>query len=126
MHDDKIPVKIFGQTYEILGNPGDGLYYATLAQYVEDKMKEIQENTNIVSSQKIAVLAALNICDELYQEREHKSSSSKNSGKRVEDLIKILDHVLEPGAGHPTPEPAPTRKTHPAPEKQTAEEGLLF
>ncbi len=94
MIEEKIPVIILGQTYEILGNPSDALYYNSLARYIEEKMKEIKQMTHIVSTQKIAVLAALNIADELFQERENKSSSSNSQEKKQEDLIKLLEQTL--------------------------------
>src|SRR5437868_7039490 len=94
MLEDKIPVKIFGQPYEILGNTSESLYYNSLARFVESKMKEIQDSANIVSSQKIAVLAALNIADELFRERENKSFSGKSVDKRAEDLIKLLEKAM--------------------------------
>lgn len=104
MFEEKIPMKIFGQTYEILGDPGEALYYNSLARFVEDRMKEILDHTNIVSSQKIAVLAALNIADELFQEREKKSLSGKSSEKKFDELIHVLDSALETAAKAP---PAP-------------------
>ena len=100
MLEEKIPVQILAQTYEIVGNPEDALYYNSLAQYVEIKMKEIQQHTNIVSSQKIAVLAALNIADELLQERNNKTDSGKSINKKHEELIQVLERVLQ------TPAPA--------------------
>ena len=95
MLDDRIPVTILGQSYEIVGNPADTLYYNSLAQYVEEKMREIQQATHIVSSQKIAVLAALNIADELFHERENKSHHNKSFDKKHVELIKLLDKILE-------------------------------
>lgn len=98
MIEEKIPVVILGQTYEILGNPSDALYYNSLARYVEDKMKEIQQLTHIVSTQKIAVLAALNITDELFQDRENKSNNNSSQEKKQEDLIKLLEETLKESA----------------------------
>lgn len=95
MYEERIPVNILGQTYEILGDPSDALYYNSLARYVEEQMRDIQKATHIVSSQKIAVLAALNIADELFQEKEKKSSGSKNSDKKCDEILHLLDTVLE-------------------------------
>lgn len=95
MYEERIPVNILGQTYEILGDPSEALYYNSLARFVEDKMREIQNATHIVSSQKIAVLAALNIADDLFQEKDTKSFASKSSEKKCEDIIELLDSVLE-------------------------------
>ena len=95
MIEDKIPVQIFGQTYEIVGNVSESLHYNSLARYVEAKMKEIQDSANIVSTQKIAVLAALNVADELFRERENKSLSGKSFDKKHDDLLRILNKALE-------------------------------
>ncbi len=95
MYEERIPVNILGQTYEILGDPAEALYYNSLARFVEEKMREIQNATHIVSSQKIAVLAALNIADELFQDRDDKSFSSKSSEKKYENIMNLLDSALE-------------------------------
>ena len=97
--EEKIPVQIFGQTYEIIGNPAETLYYNSLARHVEDKMKEIMAHSNVVSTPKVAVLAALNIAEELFRERENKSMGGKAVDKKVDQLLKKLEAVLQtPGA----------------------------
>ncbi|OGR95776.1 MAG: hypothetical protein A2902_03340 [Elusimicrobia bacterium RIFCSPLOWO2_01_FULL_64_13] len=118
MLEEKIPVQICGQTYEIIGNPAEALRYTSLARFVESKMKEIQASTKIVSTQKIAVLAALNVVDELFRERETKSFAGKSVEGRHEELIRELRGVLEePEAPRrePAPPPGPAR-TDPAEE----------
>jgi cell division protein ZapA (FtsZ GTPase activity inhibitor) len=62
---DKIRVNIFGMVYEL--DPGNltPLEANQLAAYVDQKMKEISEKLGLVDTQKIAVLAALNIAFEL-------------------------------------------------------------
>ena len=108
MIEEKIPVQILEHTYEIIGRVSEALYYNSLARYVEDKMKEIQQSTNIVSSQKIAVLAALNVADELFREKENKSFSGKSVDKKYDELIKTLDKALADQAAAPAPAPSKT------------------
>ena len=108
MIEEKIPVQIMGQTYEIIGNISEALYYNSLARYVEDKMKEIQQSTNIVSSQKIAVLAALNVADELFREKENKTFSGKSADKKYDELIRSLDKALANSSAAPAPAPSKT------------------
>ena len=95
MIEERIPVQIFGQTYEILGNASETLYYHSLARFVESKMKEIQDAANVVSTQKIAVLTALNIADELFRERENKSFSGNTLDQKHEELIRVLSQALQ-------------------------------
>src|SRR5216684_1870210 len=60
-----VKMQIFGQTYSIQGEL-DGKYVQKLAQYVDEKMHEIADVTKTVDTQKVAVLAALAIADELH------------------------------------------------------------
>jgi cell division protein ZapA (FtsZ GTPase activity inhibitor) len=62
---EKLRVEIFGKLYEL--DPGNitPLEANQLAAYVDSKMKEIAEKLGLVDTQKIAVLAALNIAFEL-------------------------------------------------------------
>ncbi len=124
MIEERIPIKIFGQTYEVLGDPSETLYYNSLARYVETKMQDIQKGTNIVSSQKIAILAALNIADELLHERESKTTVSKTSDKKVDELIKLLDQTFSeakiPIPVVSKPEPKPQRTMLPLADQEPA------
>ena len=105
MIEEKIPVQIMGQTYEILGNVSEALYYNSLARFVEDKMKDIQLSTKIVSTQKVAVLAALNIADEVFRDRDNKQLSGKSQDKKFEELIHLLDRAMrEPSEESPKPQ----------------------
>src|SRR2546427_8192891 len=72
-----VKVQIFGQTYSIQGEL-DGKYVQKLAKYVDDKMHEIADVTKTVDTQKVAVLAALAIADELRSE-EHTSELQSQS-----------------------------------------------
>ncbi len=117
MLEDKIPVQIFGQSYEILGSASETLYYSSLARFVEDKMKEILQHTNVVSTQKVAVLAALNIADELFRDRENKTLGGKTVDRKVEELLKKLEAaVREPGSPSPmsSPQHQPLKTRQPA------------
>ena len=125
--EDKIPVQIFGQTYEIIGNPSETLRYNSLARHVEDKMKEIMTHSNVVSTQKVAVLAALNIAEELFRERENKSMGNKTTDKKVEDILKKLEAAIREPGELMAPKPAKTEavpKREPAPKEFSAPEEL--
>ena len=88
-------VQIMGHEYPVEANPGDELYLNRLAQYVEEKMREMKQDSKIVDSYKLAVMAAMNITDELFRLQEAKGSSSKSVEEKAEAWIKILDHALQ-------------------------------
>ena len=84
-----------GHEYPVEANPGDELYVNRLAQFVEEKMREMKQDSKIVDSYKLAVMAAMNITDDLFRLQEAKGSSSKVFESRAEELIQILDRALQ-------------------------------
>lgn len=74
MPDDKgsTKVEIYGQEYRISGD-ADPQYVAQIAKYVDTKMKEVARGTSLGSVSKTAILAALNIAEELFKEKDEKN-----------------------------------------------------
>ena len=64
-----IPVEIHGQRYPIRSTL-DPEYVARLARYVDEKMRAAADSTPTGDSLRLAVLAALNIADELFRCRD--------------------------------------------------------
>lgn len=90
--DTKIEVRIFGQQYQIKAGP-DPDHIKRIAQYVDEKMREIATATPTVDTLKIAVLAALNITDEFFQLRIHKKEVDREFERRAEKINQILDSI---------------------------------
>ena len=90
---EKIRVKILGKEYEL--DPGrlTALEASQLATYVDDKMKEISEKLKIVDTQKIAVLAALNIAFELGSKKGQSEISLQDENK-IQMALDQLEKVL--------------------------------
>ena len=71
--DDKggvVQVDIFGSQYTIKKGSEDPEYIARVAAYVDQKMREINDRLPVASVSRVAVLASLNLADELFKERE--------------------------------------------------------
>jgi cell division protein ZapA len=66
-----VKVNIYDTEYSIKAEESEE-YYLEIADYVNKKMKEISSATNIVSTSKVAVLAALRIAEELFQIKNDK------------------------------------------------------
>ena len=87
-----LKVNIFGTEYPIKGST-DAEYIKKVANYVDNKMREVNQNISIDSSLKVAILAALNITDELFQEREQKGNLT-DFQKKIQELNNQLDDCL--------------------------------
>ena len=88
-----IPVEIHGQRYPIRSGL-DPEYVARLASYVDEKMRVAAESTPTGDSLRLAVLAALNIADELFRCRAVNLARSDELAERAGELERLLDRLL--------------------------------
>jgi len=88
-----IRVNIYGQEYPIKSE-ADIDYVQRVAEYVDRKMKEIAEKIPGRTQTQIAVLAALNIADDLFKEREDKEKKLTEVEEKTQSLIEWLDAKL--------------------------------
>ena len=63
-----VKVTIYGKEYEIKGTQDDE-HIQMLADYVDSNMRSIAEKTQIIAFERIAILTALNIADEVHKQR---------------------------------------------------------
>jgi cell division protein ZapA len=91
-----IAVDIYDQIYNLRGT--DPAYIERLAAIVDTKMRAVSAHGNTVDSLRVAVLAALNIADELCTARQRLDSvsgSQHSTRSRATTLSDMLDEVLE-------------------------------
>jgi cell division protein ZapA (FtsZ GTPase activity inhibitor) len=86
-------VQIFGQEYKIRGFE-DKSYVERVAGYVDEKMKELARNSSSLPQERLAVLAALNIADELLQETRRSTETLLSIERRTDEMIARLDGCL--------------------------------
>jgi cell division protein ZapA len=88
-----IPVDIHGQRYPIRSTL-DAEYVARLAAYVDEKIRAAADSTPNGDSLRLAVLAALNIADELFRCRDVTRARDGELAERAGELERLLDRVL--------------------------------
>jgi cell division protein ZapA len=88
-----IPVEIRGQRYPIRSSL-DPEYVSRLALYVEEKMRAASDSTPTGDPLRLAVLAALNIADELFRCRDVTRERDGELAERAGELERILDRIL--------------------------------
>ena len=95
-----VSVDIYDQIYNLRGT--DPAYIERLAAIVDAKMRAVSAQGNTVDSLRVAVLAALNIADELCTARQRHDSlagslqnSQHSTRTRATTLAHMLDEVLE-------------------------------
>lgn len=78
-HKNRVHVKIYGEDYTMRG-PSSPDYMKRVAHYVDEKMKQIGNVNSRLGINKIAVLTAINLTDELFRVR-----------KELQELENLLD-----------------------------------
>lgn len=86
-------IEIFDQSYNIKGALDDD-YVEELAAYVDQKMRGIYNNSRTVDNLKVAVMAALNIADELFQERNQARRVDTMIGDKSVQCSRVLDQLV--------------------------------
>ena len=94
MITNKISVNIFGSEYALKTDQSQE-YITEIAKYVDQKMKEIDKTQTINSKFKIAILAALNITDELYQEKQYRDRLFNQMNEESKQLNRSLQEAFE-------------------------------
>jgi cell division protein ZapA len=92
-----IQIEIFDQTYHIFGDL-DRTYVEKLAEYVDEKMRQVARSTKTVDTGRVAVLAALAIADELHALRQGRDESREVLRQRAERCLKLVERVLQQSA----------------------------
>ncbi len=63
-------------------------------RFLDEKMREIRRNGKVIGTDRIAVMAALNLAHELLGQQTQKESSSQNTGKRIKALQSKIEIAL--------------------------------
>jgi cell division protein ZapA len=92
--DQTIRVQIFGQVFSVHGDL-DEAYVQKLAAYVNEKMSAIAEMAPTVDTQKVAVMAAMAIADELLTLRQEKGEREELLKEQAERCLNLVERALK-------------------------------
>ncbi len=86
-------VEIFGAVYHVRGGDDRG-YLQGLADLVDRKMREVAEHVHTADTARIAILAALNLADELVQMEKRQEGERVEIREKVAELTERLTGAL--------------------------------
>ena len=94
-NENFVKVTIYGQEYTIKA-PADATYIKNIAEYVDEKMREVQEalSTPQVPA-KVAILAAMNISDDLFAIKRNHEKSNNEVERKVSSLIEVVEEAIQ-------------------------------
>lgn len=92
--NNQVKISIFGQEYSVKA-PADPEYIKKIAEFLDGKMREVQSGFSTTqSSTRIAILAGMNITDELFNARQSGESIDNDTEQKISSLIDLIDDTL--------------------------------
>ena len=88
-----VHVDIHGQRYAVRSDL-DPQYIGELAAFVDEKMRLAAQELATADAAKVAVLAALNIADEVFRTRAEAHGVERQFISRTADIERLVDEVL--------------------------------
>ena len=89
-----VEVTLLNQKFQ-LKTDSDEWYVKKVSDFVNQKLFDMQEKTKSVSSLNVALLAALNIADDLFKIKGKKKVSAPGAKKKLTEIIEFIDECLE-------------------------------
>jgi len=89
-----VSIRILDKEYRVSCPPEEQEALMSTASYLGKKMKEIRDSGKVVGTDRIAVMAALNLTHELLKTRSENSSQNETIGTRIRALQNKIDAAL--------------------------------
>ncbi|MBW1771610.1 MAG: cell division protein ZapA [Deltaproteobacteria bacterium] len=90
---EPVKVRIHDQEY-LLKSDGDVEQIEEIADYVNQKLADVQDGTEGLSDRKVAILAALSIAGEYLEARRERDEVKGRIRQRTDALINIIDSAI--------------------------------
>lgn len=96
-NNNPVTVHILDKEYRILCQDGEQDDLLASARYLDMKMREIRATGKVIGSDRIAVMAALNIAHELLKHQQSKDENTQSLSQRIHSLQKKVEIALNSG-----------------------------
>ena len=90
-----INVSILDKDYKVACPPGEQTALLESAKYLDSRMREVRDSGKILGSERIAVITALNLANDLLQSGNFDKTVGQQLPPRLKDLESKISRVLE-------------------------------
>ena len=96
MTQETLNLTIAGREYRVACAPQEKDLLLTCSRYVDQKMTSIQAGSKVMGADRVAVMAALQIAQELFAAKNADGVSVGDLRRRLRDLNALADEMLAP------------------------------
>ena len=93
----RVSVRLLEREYQVACPAEERSDLLDSAEYLDGKMREIRDSGKVVGLDRIAVIAALNIANELIKQRKQGTVVEGDLGARLRSLRERMETALEKG-----------------------------
>jgi cell division protein ZapA len=93
----RVSVRLLDREYQVACPVDERSDLLDSAEYLDGKMREIRDTGKVVGLDRIAVIAALNIANELMKQRRQGTVLEGDLGARLKSLRERMETALEKG-----------------------------
>lgn len=90
-----INVSILDKEYKVACPPGEQSALLESAKYLDNKMREVRDSGSIIGAERIAVITALNIANDLLKAAQVDRELGQELPPRLKDLEAKISRALE-------------------------------
>ena len=91
---ENVEVEIFGQAFRLSAGVAESDYMQQLAAHVDERIRAIANVAPAISFDRLAILAALNIADDLFKLRESLNHASQLMDVKADRLVAAIKQQL--------------------------------
>ena len=92
---DTVTISILGRDYQISCPPSEEEALRKSARYLDKQMAKVKKVGSTLAFEKVAVMAALNICHELLQQSEEAEETEISSTDKIQSLQEKIEKALQ-------------------------------
>ena len=93
----RISVRLLDREYQVACPPDQRTELLDSAEFLDARMREVRDSGTAVGLDRIAVISALNLANELIRLRREGTSLDLELGSRLKDLRERVEMALESG-----------------------------
>jgi cell division protein ZapA len=93
----RVSVRLLDREYQVACPPEERSDLLDSAEYLDAKMREVRDSGKVVGVDRIAVISALNLANELIKLRRNGSSVDAELGAKLQRLRERVESALEKG-----------------------------
>jgi len=94
MADKGISIQLLGKKFDISCGPGEEAQLTSAATLLEERLEEMQRKTSIHQIERLALLVALNLSNDLLLEKQKNIEYSESMDSRIRLLQATIEQAL--------------------------------